>query len=357
MPTYPAEITAQLIEIGGPFFKESVTVLFKRYGRLTGRNFYIFSKSYLGPVDDTSLMWWSQGDDVIWSTPFKVLSLDLVQMKIYGGDDAGLGQEIGRVIYQEKKFYLDFATEMVGDAEKQQISIRMINTPAAPVSACPSAARLSGLCELYTGINGAIMAIDFRAIGEIGPQVAKDVASVSTVLNLARSIWNFKPDVEQVRSKYLIPMLKAIGQMKALRKSPREPRDEYLKRAQSAYSNMIITSLDVNFKTQKMMPEALVSTGKLAIGSFLAYLGLNGPADRLISSNQPPWFKELIAPIIREMGAASLDLLLNGNNTPYEVRMNRILAMEVQIKNAVRRLCQASPTAAQSECTAALNQP
>ncbi len=142
---------------------------------------------------------------------------------------------------------------------------------------------------------------------------------------------------------YLVPLLKAIAKIKK-------------QKTQAAYSNLLVTSIVTLLKTQKMMPEAGLSAGKSSLGVLLPYLGANGTADKLIGSGQPPWFEQLISPIIREFGVITLDIVLNGSNTPMSQRIERLIAMEQQVSDAVRRLCRASPSSAQNECLAALNQ-
>lgn len=131
--------------------------------------------------------------------------------------------------------------------------------------------------------------------------------------------------------------------------------DGYLEKTRETYSTLLITSLDSAIKIQKMAPEAFKNINNIALGSALAYLGAEGAGDAVISRKQPPWFEEVVAPVIREVGVLSIDLILNGSETPFDARLKRFMDMERQVSNAITRLCKESPTANQNECLNALS--
>ena len=323
----------------------------------TQQHLYAFEKSYIGKVDDSSL-WLFQGDDINIIKPWKIISADLKKMKIFGGSKAGEGAIIGNIRYDGHHFQIDMLVETSTDKAQQQITLTKISalTKQSVDPDCPVYVRVAGACELYNNVLAVLTSIDYAAMGEVGGGVASDVMSGTTVVNLAVSVFKFKPEVDQIRSQYLVPMLKAIGQLKKLKRINPQDRELYLQQSRQAYSNLIITTLDTLLKTQKMLPEAALSANATVLGSALAYVGMNSAGDRVIALGQPAWVRELLAPIIREYGVLAIDLLMNGSNTPLQKRIDRFIAMEAQLKNAVAKICKQSAASAQNECKEALNQ-
>lgn len=302
------------------------------------------------------MLWWQAGDDVTWSTPWTVISMNSDTGEVLGGAKAGEGQVIGRFLVQNEQYLIELKVPYAVNKKDQQLNFTEVVTAPAAAADCNFAIKAIGQCELYNGIYAVLAGIDYRAFGEVAPGVASDVMSVSTVVKLVKSAWFFKPRVDTIRDEYLVLLIKSIAQLKALKTADQKNRAAYLQQARQTYSNLIITAVDSILKTQKMAPEALGSLSGTAIGSVLAYLNLNSAADYAIALGNPPWFRELVSPIIREIGQLSLDLVLNGSGTPLQARIDRFLAMEAKLKETVRRICASSPTSAQSECAAAWNQ-
>ncbi len=353
--SFPKEIVFELIEKQQLIFGEVISMLFTQ--SKTQQHLYAFEKSYIGKVDDSSL-WLFQGDDINIIKPWKIISADLKKMKIFGGSKAGEGAIIGNIRYDGHHFQIDMLVETSTDKAQQQITLTKISalTKQSVDPDCPVYVRVAGACELYNNVLAVLTSIDYAAMGEVGGGVASDVMSGTTVVNLAVSVFKFKPEVDQIRSQYLVPMLKAIGQLKKLKRINPQDRELYLQQSRQAYSNLIITTLDTLLKTQKMLPEAALSANATVLGSALAYVGMNSAGDRVIALGQPAWVRELLAPIIREYGVLAIDLLMNGSNTPLQKRIDRFIAMEAQLKNAVAKICKQSAASAQNECKEALNQ-
>lgn len=351
--SFPKQVAFELIEKQQLVFGEIITMLFEQ----TKEHLYTFKKSYIGKVDDGSF-WLQQGDDITITSPWKVISADLKKMKIYGGRTVGEGAIIGNIRYDGHQFQIDMLAETTTDKKQQQIVISKISalTKQSLDPDCPLAINVLRACDLYNGIYAAMTSIDYAAMGEVGPAVASEVMSGTTIVNLATSVFKFKPEVDQIRSQYLVPMLKAIGQLKKLNKIDKKNRELYLQQSKIAYANLTITTLDTLLKTQKMLPEAALSANATVLGSVLAYVGMNSAGDRVIALGQPAWVRELIAPIIREYGVLAIDLLVNGTNTPLQKRIDRFMAMEAQLKDAVAKICRSSPKSAQNECKEALSQ-
>lgn len=351
---FPKQIAFELIEKQQLVFGEIISMLFTQ----TKGHLYSFKKSYIGKEDESSFLWLQQGDDITITTPWKIISADLKKMKIYGGRAVGEGAMIGNIRYDGHHFQIDMLAETTTDKAQQQITISKISalTKQSLDPDCPVLVRVTGACELYNGVREVLASIDYSAMGEVGSGVASDVMSGGTVVNLAVSVFKFKPEVDQIRSQYLVPMLKAIGQLKKLKRINKQDRELYLQQSRIAYSNLMITTLDTLLKTQKMLPEAALSANATVLGSVLAYVGMNSAGDRVIALGQPAWVRELLAPIIREYGVLAIDLLMNGSNTPLQKRIDRFIAMEAQLKAAVAKICKASPKSAQNECHEALNQ-
>lgn len=355
-PVNPESITVEINENGNRVFGEAVSIAFKRYGRFFSRNLYVFKKAYIGPVDDHP-WFWQEDDDITLSTPWKTVSIDLETMKAYGGPNAGEGFYLGDVTYDGVKFHLEPKVDFVFNKKEKQISIlARPTTPQLNTTSCPAVAKLAGqtVCDLYKGIYDTLSAIDFNALGEVGPGVSAEVLNFNTVFELAKSVAFFRPGVDQIRNKYLVPVLKSIHQLKALKTADQKHRARYLAETQTAYVNLIITTLDTVLKTQKMMPEALAGAGTTSLGVFLAYGGLNTAGDWVIGKGQPLWYKQIVSPIIREFGVVLLDILLNGTGTPMQQRIDRLIAMEEQIQDAISRICSSSKTLAESECSEAM---
>lgn len=356
-PNYPANIVVVVNE-KSLSFDEPIHVNFESYGYVFWPHIYTFKKSYIGATDNRAWFWWQQGDDVTWSSKWPVISLDLRTRKVLGGLKAGEGQEIGIVKYDDGKFSIELSAEFTADKENQILSFTEIKSAPSSPTECPWAVSAlgTGVCDIYKGIYDVLAGIDYSAFGEVGPSIVSDVVSFNTVFKLTKSVWFFKPDVDSIRKEYLLPLIKSIGQLKAVRRADPKNREAYLQLTRSTYSNLIVTAMDSVLKTQRMMPEALPSLGKTGLGAVLGYLEMNKAADYAIAKGQPKWFRELIAPIIREVGALTLDLILNGSNTPLEKRINRFLALEVQLTETVQKICKQSPTVAQNECAEAWKQ-
>ena len=103
------------------------------------------------------------------------------------------------------------------------------------------------------------------------------------------------------------------------------------------------------------MPEALGDLGQTGFGVLLAYVGMTSLGDEVIGSNQPDWFVEIVSPIIREFGILSLDLVMNGSETPLQERINRFIAMEEQVQTAIARICRKSSVSS-NQCMEVLRQ-
>lgn len=352
--SFPKEIAFELIEKQQLVFGEIISVLFSQTDK---QHLYSFKKSYIGTVDDGSF-WLQQGDDINIIKPWKIISADLKKMKIFGGSKVGEGAIIGNIRYDGHHFQIDMLVETSTDKAQQQITLTKISalTKQSLDPDCPVYVKMTGACELYNNVLAVLTSIDYSAMGEVGGGVASDVMSGTTIVNLAVSVFKFKPEVDQIRSQYLVPMLKAIGQLKKLKRINPKDRELYLQQSRLAYSNLMITTLDTLLKTQKMLPEAALSANATVLGSALAYVGMNSAGDRVIALGQPAWVRELLAPIIREYGVLAIDLLMNGSNTPLQKRIDRFIAMEAQLKNAVAKICKQSAASAQNECKEALNQ-
>jgi hypothetical protein len=189
----------------------------------------------------------------------------------------------------------------------------------------------------------------------VGKGVALDVVSFNTVSTVIKSFFTFEPDIDSIRENFLIPLLKSLKKVSVLDELKRKHEEKvYLTHVQSAYSTLFVVSLDSVVKIQKMAPEAFENLNGVAIGSALAYLGQESVGDAIISKDQPAWFTEVIAPIIRELGVLSIDLVLNGSGTPMQERIQRFSRMQTQVKNAIVRLCKDSKTANQNQCLNAL---
>ncbi|MCJ8276671.1 MAG: hypothetical protein HRT44_08030 [Bdellovibrionales bacterium] len=242
---------------------------------------------------------------------------------------------------------------------EQKIQISEPREVIVPVIySCPGSIERLGevACNGYVKIYNVLTSVDFAAMGEVAPDVAKDVVSLRTVGQLVNSTFTFSPDIDSIRTEFLVPLLTSISNLKQLSNMSRED-DDYLEKTQVAYSSLLTTSFDSAIKIQKMAPEAFENMNDIALGSLLAYLGAETAGDEVISRTQPPWFKEVVAPIIREAGVLSIDLVLNGSETPLEDRLQRFMDMEQQVTAAVIRLCRQSPTANANECIEALNTP
>lgn len=361
---YPSEILVQLAEAKAPAFAEPITIKFDRYGRLFSRHLYVFNKSFLGPVDNRALLWWLPGDDVSWVTPWKSISLDLKKMLAFGGSEAGVGAPFADVHYDGKKFTLQLRVPYTVDVSEQQISVIPPKDFAADTSNvdCPAAVRFANMCEIYSGVFGTLSAIDFSSLGEVAPLVASDVVSVSTAFSLSKSVLIFKPSVDQIRDNYLLPALSAIGKVKALKKIDRNNKTLYLDKTREAYSNLIITAVDVTFKTHTLVPEmteefikeTFGANLKQSLGLVLSYLGAHRMGQKL--SGQPAWVGELITPAAKNFLMLSLDLVFNNSNSSFMERIERFLSMEEQLKTIIVKLCDKSPTNGKNECLSALNQ-
>lgn len=350
MSNRPSEVTAQMIGDNSDF-GEPMTFLFEKRGVVNTK--YRLSKVYLGSVDDYDGPWSSNPDNVTLESSWGQIYFDPKNYYIYGEQDERI---IGFVHRQEGLFRLEFlgGYEVLG---ARQISFLGSDEVIIPrVTTCPTSIGALGesYCQSYIQLFNALTSIDYQAMGQVAPDVARDVVSVSTLGQLLRGAFLFSPDVDSIRVEFLLPILRSISQIRDLTQKP-ETDSDYLLVTRETYSNLIVTSIDSVIKIQKMAPQALSGMGDIALGSALAYIGVETLGDARISKNQPPWFQEVIAPIIREVGVLMIDLVLNGSNTSFEDRLHRFIDMEAQVTAAVVRLCRSSTTSNFNECTAALN--
>lgn len=336
-------------------FDEVITIEFRQErGFLANPRLFNLEKTFLGKKDDGTFLGLYEDDNLEWDTPWETISANMETFRVYGGDNTGKGIAIGYISWDGHTSQLVLQTEFTIDVVNKKIKVMPPqNIPSATEADCGSIVVKAGLCKVYVHVYNALSAIDFRAFGEAGPQIAKDVISFNTVFGLAKSIWIFDPDIDQIRKYYLVPILSAIKDLKALKEHDRKDYPEYIEQTRSAYSNLIYVSIDSALKTQKMIPEAMPTLGASSFGVLQAFIGAHEVGDRVISVNQPPWFEELVAPIIREFGILSVDLVVNGSETPLQDRIDRFISMENEIRESISKICRRSPES-QDECLKAL---
>jgi hypothetical protein len=339
-------------------FSEPMTVLFDKEFAVFGTSIYTLEKIYLGTEDNGKFLFFGTNDNIDIESPWKVISVDLKKFVVLGGDKAGEGVTIGYVHYDGVNFKFELLTTYRIDVENQVLKIDEPKEEIRiPVFACPGLIKPfgKGACKAYVAVYNTLATIDFKAMGRIGPQVAGDVISVSVVMDLVKNFFSFEPDVDSIRDQFLVPILKAVRAVNKLPMYKNQDESLYLEQTRYAYSGLLTTSLDSVLKIQKMAPEAFENMSQLALGSALAFLGSEQMGDAVISHKQPEWFRQIVAPIIREVGIAAIDLVLNGSKTPFEARLQRFARMETQVQDAVTRLCKISKTVNENQCYAALN--
>lgn len=354
---YPSEVRVELKEKGTAVFGEPISIKFNRYGRFFSRHLYTFNKSFIGTTDNRSFFWWQQGDDIVWETPWKVLSIDMKSRSVFGGTDAGSGSRIGNLVFDGQSFQIELLVDYTIDKEKQSITVlKSTQSPALSSTSCPTVVSMANLCGIYVGTYDTLSAFDYSAVGEAGPAIAKDVASMSTAFKLAKSAMTFKGEIEQIRTQYLVPALNMIGQLKALKRADQKNRAAYIDQTTKVYSNMIVTTVDTLLKTQKLIPEAIEDhLKKTALGMSLQYIGLGRVGgDQL--ANQPRWVSDLLTPLVIKSTKLYADVLFNSSQTPLATRIDQIFTLEEDLRIIIKRLCDSSPTDGKNECLAALNQ-
>jgi hypothetical protein len=335
-------------------FDEEVTLKFLRTGRLITKHLYKLESTYLGNKDNGTFFGLRQDDNLSWDTQWPIIFVNMNTFRVYAGDSVGKGAPIGYIEWNGRTAKLVFQTKYTINKSKMSISVvPPLNVPFVSMEDCPFIVKSINGCRIYVNTYNALYSIDFKAFGTVGPGIAKDILSVQTIMTLIKSFWSFDPDIEEIRKYYLVPILKTIKNIKRLPLLDKNSSG-YLSKTQVIYTDLIVTSVDSLFKTQKMMPEAIENLGATGLGVLLAYIGAEDAGDGLISKNQPPWFKELVAPIIREFGIVAIDLIMNGTKTSLEKRLKRFTDLESDLTESIRRICINSADS-QNECLNALN--
>ncbi|MCB9073519.1 MAG: hypothetical protein H6623_07840 [Bdellovibrionaceae bacterium] len=356
--SYPSSIAVRIMEKQGPSFSEPIFVRFKRHGLIFSRNIYTFDKSYIGPEDNTSLFWWMQGDDIIWDTPWKIISIDLKTKRVYGGLEAGEGQYIGDLLYNGIDFEVKLVVDYVVDRENQKISIQdKASTPLVQSkTTCPYVVKAANACEVYQGVYDTLSAFDYKTLGEAGPAVANEVVSLSTAFKLSKSVLTFDGELDEIRKDYLVPALGVIGQLKALGRMDQQDHATYVEKSKKVYANLIVTSVDTILKSQKLIPQVVEDNlKKTSLGFALQYIGLGSLGGDYLSK-QPRWVSEMITPLVIKSTKRYGDLVFNFSQTSFDVRVREILSIEEDLKAVIRKICDSSPTDGKNDCLAALNQ-
>jgi hypothetical protein len=332
---------------------EAISVDLEQHGRWLSRHLYTFKKSYLGTKDNSTFLGFGTEDDVSWDTPWKIISANLKNFRVYGGDDVGKGTPIGYIQWDGREMKLVLQTEFRVDKVLRKVTVLPpLGLPKISTEDCPWAVTEAGMCVAYVHIYNALSSIDYKAFGQSGPYIAKEVLSFNTAFRLTRSVWSFEPEVDQIRKFYLVPLLKLMKQLNALNTIDKNSAS-YISQTQKVYTNLVVTSVDTILKTQKIMPEMTYNLGQTSFGVLLAYIGMQKTGDKVIGRGQPKWFTEIVSPIIREFGIISIDILLNGSKTPLADRIHRLTEMEAQVQAAVIKICKES-SVSRNECLVAI---
>lgn len=351
--SFPSKLVLTLLEENEHAFDEPIVVEFQRDGNLWGKHIYTFQKSYLGEQDDSSFFGLFESDDIEWEVPWPVISVDMKSMTVIAGTDAGKGVYIGDVYNDGSRLRLDLlANYQILAAEKKIVMNGSDLPPQTFAIKCHTVIEKVGACPVYIGIFETLASIDFTAFGKAGPGIFSDVVSIETILKLTLSILRYSPDVDTIRTEYLVPLLKAMSQLRKWSQS-QQGGSEYVEETRQVYSNFLITAIDTGLKTQKMIPDA-INPKNAGFGILLGYIGADRAGEAFIGASQPPWFTQIVAPVIREVAEVLVDTVLNNSEASLKERIGRVLETEARVRDAVLRLCKES-NSSQNECMAALN--
>ena len=343
---FPGTLKMELITNNKTAFIEPIYVSMEN--GMFSKHKYTLEDTFLGEEDNFSIF---QGDNVEWDTPWEdEISIDLKNMLVLASN----GDYIGEILHDGHKASLRLLIAHEIDIDDQVIYISPDAVPPVKPFVCPSAVVLTKTCGVYEPVYTALASIDYAAFGKVGPDVVKDVMGVKSILGLVDNVLGFEPDVDSIRSDYLIPLLKMVKKLKNLSELDQSNEEQYLLQTRKTYVYLTKTSIGTVAKTQKIIPDALPGLAQTGLGSLISFLGSDSLGDKVIARKQPAWFKQIVAPVIREVGVLSIDLLLNGSETPLQDRINRFLTMEDQVVRAVTRLCKSAKGSAKNECKEAL---
>lgn len=295
---------------------QQLKLSFKKKRSLFGSSIYILEEAFQ-KVEKRGFF---SGDTLKYyiKSPWNVIWADMKTFLVYGGSEVGSGEPIGFIHTSTLPYKLESVSEVTIRPEHKSIEIsEPLEMIHVEIKTCPTLVAKMGAapCKVYVAVYNTLTAVDFATFGKIAPDIAKKVISVNEIIGLIKGYWTFKADIDAIRDDYLIPLLKAIKGVEKLKELSLQEETLYLERSASAYAELISTSMKTIVKTQKMMPQAFENMNHLALGSALAYLGQESLGDKVISHKQPPWFEEIVAPVVREMGVLTFDLILNGTNT------------------------------------------
>ncbi len=323
-------------------FDDDITIKFESdSGFIFKNNNYILSDTFLGSFNGFF-------DNIEWRSPWKIISVNMDTHRVFGGNKAGKGVPIGYVSWDGTSSQLVLQTEYEIIKKERAILVkRPKNIPYVTLETCPNIIKKVKGCHPYVNFYNALASIDFTDLGEIGEDVAKEVISVKTGLKLVQSLWEFDKGIDAIRTQYLVPLLKTINGLQELQHLDKKSEESKL-----IYSDLIYRIVDSTVKTQLLSPEAIESLGITGLGVLLAYVGAQDLGDSVIAYKQPKWFREIISPVIREIGIAGISLIDHESEESFDTRVQRFIELKEDIRESIKRICHNSEN--KNECLDAL---
>ncbi len=324
-------------------FEDKISIKFiSDSGLIFKNNNYILKSAYLGRFNGFR-------DNISFESPWDMISVNMDTFRVYGGSKSGTGVPIGYISWDGEFASLVLQTMYTIDEDKRVIRIsRPKNIPYVSLETCPTLIKKMNGCAPYVNVYNAMSSIDFKQLGEVSEEVAKEILSVKTGGRLLKSYWDFDKGIDDIRTEYLVPLLQLIKQFKDSSHLDLERLE-----AKELYTTLIYRMMDTSIKTQVLAPEAIENMGVTSLGVLFAYIGAQNIGDNLIAHKQPKWFKEIVSPVIREIGITAIHFVDHESKETIEERVNRFLDLEQDLRASIKRICLDSKN--QNECLKALN--
>lgn len=319
-------------------FKEPMSFNFKRERSFIGfSSIYTLEKIFIGFKDNSRFLFIGENDDVQLDTNWESVYIDMSKYYVYAKNKAGDEVFIGFVHTEGARFRIELFAPYDLDIENQIITL---NSPAVEVaeeiSTCPRAIELISdmACRGYIAIYNTLTSIDFKSMGKAGPDIAKKVINPKTVIKIVKGFLGFKISVPKVRDEFIIPIFKTVRQLKRLKEYRGLEEEIYLEQTATAYSDLIITSIDSIAKIQKMVPESFKDIENIALVGAILMMSPD-----TTNPDKPKWFKDIVMPVVGEFGALSLELIYNSSRTDLESRIENFIDLEEKLNTAAVKLC------------------